>query len=223
MKRTSLVGAGLGLTAVLMYAVGTYRSDRQPSPFRADSPREETLTDTLRLDSVRTAMTCFAPLNRPTERVNKKPFGLHVSPSNSPVYPERFSGYHTGVDFEVFANETEEDVTVRAVCGGVVLARKYSGGYGGVLVTSGRIHDEPITVVYGHLRLSSISAQPGDSVHAGQFIGLLGDAYSDETDGERKHLHLSIHKGPELNIRGYVRSSSSLGEWLDPLTVINDR
>jgi murein DD-endopeptidase MepM/ murein hydrolase activator NlpD len=224
MKQTSLVGAGLGLTAVLILAVGTYRSSRQSPPSRSDSQADEIRQpiDTLRADSGRTAMVLTAPLPRAAERVNKKPFGLQVSPSSSPVYPERFSGYHTGADFEVFADETEKDVAVRAVCGGVVLARKYSGGYGGVLVTSGQIHDESITVVYGHLRLSSISAQPGDSVHAGQFIGLLGDGYSDETDGERKHLHLSIHKGPETNIRGYVRSPSSLKDWVNPLTVISN-
>src|SRR5438105_13240780 len=39
------------------------------------------------------------PLENAQTRVTKKFFGTKVSPGNSPVTPERFSGYHTGVDF----------------------------------------------------------------------------------------------------------------------------
>lgn len=45
------------------------------------------------------------PLMGPEERITKKPFGVFVTPQNSPVNPERFRGYHTGTDFEVFENE----------------------------------------------------------------------------------------------------------------------
>ena len=33
-------------------------------------------------------------------RITKKPFGIFITTQNSPVQPERFSGYHTGVDVE---------------------------------------------------------------------------------------------------------------------------
>jgi hypothetical protein len=36
-----------------------------------------------------------APLDRASGRVTKKPFGIFVTPQNSPVQPERFRGFHT--------------------------------------------------------------------------------------------------------------------------------
>ena len=36
------------------------------------------------------------PISNPLERIIKKPFGIKINPANSPVQPERFSGYHTG-------------------------------------------------------------------------------------------------------------------------------
>ncbi|MDP1845177.1 MAG: hypothetical protein Q8L09_00330 [Candidatus Moranbacteria bacterium] len=44
----------------------------------------------------------------------------------------------------------------------------------------------------------------------------MGKAYGAETDGERKHLHLGIHKGAGVNILGYVQSKAELSGWLDP-------
>lgn len=160
-----------------------------------------------------------APLDRASERVTKKPFGIFITPASSPVQPERFSGYHTGTDFEVFPNENDSDVVVRAICDGVVIEKRRAAGYGGVVVTSGVFGNQPVTVVYGHLSLAGVSWQKGDSVQAGDTIGLLGKAYSDETDGERKHLHVSIHRGTAINIRGYVNSRSDLDEWVDPAEI----
>ena len=38
------------------------------------------------------------PIGQTEERITKKPFGIKISPENSPISPERFSGYHTGID-----------------------------------------------------------------------------------------------------------------------------
>jgi hypothetical protein len=32
--------------------------------------------------------------------LQKKPFGIYITPENSPVQPENFTGYHTGIDVE---------------------------------------------------------------------------------------------------------------------------
>src|SRR3989344_6907506 len=40
------------------------------------------------------------PVDEFEERITKKPFGIFITPQNSPIKPERFSGYHTGVDVE---------------------------------------------------------------------------------------------------------------------------
>lgn len=156
------------------------------------------------------------PLDRPKERVTKKNFGMYITPRNSPVEPERFSGYHTGADFEIFPEELNADVTVRAVCSGKIKLKRYATGYGGVVVEQCFLDNQPITVIYGHLKLSSVLANVEDDIKIGDTLGILGAAYSTETDGERKHLHLGFHRGQNIDIKGYVPTSSALSQWLDP-------
>lgn len=156
------------------------------------------------------------PLERANERVTKKPFGIYITPANSPVSLERFSGYHTGTDFEIFPEELNADVPVKAVCSGKLFSKRSASGYGGVVVESCELPGQPITVVYGHLKLSGISKNVGDNLNAGETLGNLGAAYSAETNGERKHLHLSFHKGTAVNILGYVQNKTDLSNWIDP-------
>jgi murein DD-endopeptidase MepM/ murein hydrolase activator NlpD len=157
------------------------------------------------------------PIKDAKTRVTKKPFGLKVSPTNSPVKPEKFSGYHTGVDFETTAAEKNSAVPVYAFCDGSLLVKKWASGYGGVAVEKCRLNGQDVTVVYGHLKLSSISAKIGAKLMAGGQIAILGKGYSVETDGERKHLHLGVHKGTAINILGYVNNKAALKDWLDAL------
>jgi murein DD-endopeptidase MepM/ murein hydrolase activator NlpD len=147
--------------------------------------------------------------------VTKKPFGIKVSPGHSPVSPERFAGYHTGVDFEILAGEENSDVSVSAICDGQVLIARRVSGYGGVLVQRCTIDNQAVTVLYGHLKLTSISLKVSDTLKTGERIGILGKANSYDTDGERKHLHLGIHKGDKIVYLGYAQKESDLSAWLD--------
>ncbi len=52
------------------------------------------------------------PIANAKSRITKKTFGLFVSPQNSPVLPEKFTGYHTGVDFETFLGDENTDINV---------------------------------------------------------------------------------------------------------------
>ncbi len=156
-----------------------------------------------------------APIDQWQLRVTKKPFGIYVSPTNSPVTPERFIGYHTGVDFETFPDEQNTDVNVMAICDGKLLVKEYASGYGGVAVQQCRIDNQDVTVIYGHLKISSITAAKGQALATGEKLGILGKGYSAETDGERKHLHLGIHKGTAVDILGYVQTQAELSGWLD--------
>ena len=72
-----------------------------------------------------------------------------------------------------------------------------------------------IKILYGHLRLSSIKKSPGDYLSPGENLGSLGTGYSSETDHERKHLHLGISKGSNIDIRGYVQNENELINWID--------
>ena len=149
------------------------------------------------------------------ERVSVKPFGIYVSPGNSPVENERFSGYHVGVDFEILAGEENVDVPVRAICNGKVLVRSFVNGYGGVLLQTCVIEEKPVRVLYGHLSLSSIVKNVGDTLSQDEEFAVLGEGDSLETDYERKHLHLGIRKGEIVDYRGYVQSKEEISDWID--------
>lgn len=161
------------------------------------------------------------PMSEALERITKKPFALYVSPQDSPVQPERFSGYHTGADFETYAHEQDSAVSVYAICSGPVAFKRMAGGYGGVLIQLCRFKEQPVTVIYGHLNLSSIKFSLGEIINQGQEIGILGQAGSVDTDGERKHLHLGIHLGEKINLAGYTSSQEDLDQWLDFLSFLD--
>jgi len=156
------------------------------------------------------------PFKRVEERVTKKPFGIFIDPKTSPIQPEKFRGYHTGTDFETFPEEATSDVPVRAICSGSLEVKRSTSGYGGVVVQKCTFENQPVTVIYGHLRLASVQAAVGEDMAAGDIIGVLGTGQSQETDGERKHLHLGIHLGTAINILGYVAEKQTLKNWLDP-------
>jgi len=158
----------------------------------------------------------ISPLNDPEDRIRLKHFGDHITPETSPVSPERFRGYHTGVDFEVFPEELNSAVEIKAACIGKVLEKRWVSGYGGVVVMECEIDNEAVAVLYGHLNIASADAGIGDFLSAGTVIGSLGADNSQETDYERKHLHFSIHKGGPVNLKGYVPTEAELAAWLDP-------
>lgn len=158
-----------------------------------------------------------APIDRALERVTKKPFGIDVSPNNSPVSPEKFTGYHTGVDFETFPDEQDKEVVIYAICSGPLLTKRSASGYGGVVIQKCELENQVITVIYGHLQLASVSAKIEEKLFTKSKIGILGKGYSAETSGERKHLHLGIHKGLAVNILGYVQKKVELNNWIDAM------
>jgi hypothetical protein len=162
-----------------------------------------------------------APISNARARITKKPFGIYVTPKNSPVNPERFTGYHTGVDFETTPAEQNVDVPIYAVCAGKLFYTNWVKGYGGVAVESCTLNGQPVTVLYGHLNFASImSSVAGTPLAAGQKLAVLGKGYSTQTDGERKHLHLAVHRGATINFLGYVQSKSALSAWVDAATLI---
>ncbi len=167
------------------------------------------------------------PIAEFADRITKKPFGIHITPATSPVQPERFSGYHTGVDVE-YADPTSPsgsdgasptaDVPVFAVVDATVVQASAVSGYGGLLVLKGSIDGQSKFFLYGHVRTSSLPAV-GSSVKQGDQVGVLGSPGA-ETDGERKHLHFTVSTKEPLDIRGYVQSKSELTAWQNPLDLI---
>lgn len=218
---------GLAVVAVGAWYVGSVRQTREepmaPPPDVPAAPARSVTTAPDRAAVVppesAPLMEWQATLGRARGRVTKKPFSIFVDPKHSPVQPERFTGYHTGADFEILPGEENVDVTVRAACTGPVVEARQASGYGGVVVQSCRYDGAPVTVVYGHIRLSSVRAEAGAELAVGDPIGVLGTGYSAETDGERTHLHLGVHRGTDVNIRGYVATQMALADWLDPCSL----
>lgn len=160
------------------------------------------------------------PLSRAAERVTKKPFGIRISPTDSPVSPEKFTGIHTGTDFEAFPEEADQDVPVYTICAGPLLRTQQARGYGGMVVQACTLDGNAITVVYGHVKLESVQTSVHEQLAQGATLGILGKGYSTETDGERKHLHLGIHKGGSIVTNGYIANQTNLNNWLDVMQYI---
>lgn len=152
-------------------------------------------------------------------RITKKPFGIYITPQNSPVQPERFTGYHTGTDIEYQDIASKMfDVPVYAIANGVVVVAQSVSGYGGAEIIKINIDGQDRNVLYGHLRLSSLP-KVGTQVKKGEQIGLLGTGYSSETDGERKHLHFAILSNDRIDLKGYVQNKPELSSWIDPVSL----
>ncbi|GHI86276.1 M23 family metallopeptidase [Streptomyces xanthophaeus] len=109
------------------------------------------------------------------------------------------SGYHTGVDFIASSG-----TTVRAVGAGSVVSAGWSGSYGNEVVIR---HADGNYSQYAHL--SSLSVSAGQSVTAGQTIGLSGST----GNSTGPHLHFEIRTSPsygsDINPIAYLRSKGA--------------
>ncbi len=161
----------------------------------------------------------YLPLDEALKRVTKKPYGIKVSPQDSPISSERFNGIHTGADFEILPGEEEADITVYAICGGKILRAEQARGYGGLLLQECLLDDEPAVVAYGHLDIQSVKMKAGDYLYPGAGFAVLGRGGTKETDFERKHLHLGLHKGRAIVSSGYAATEEELKNWINPLTL----
>jgi murein DD-endopeptidase MepM/ murein hydrolase activator NlpD len=170
------------------------------------------LFDTIKLESASASLV--EPIKEFKARITKKSFGTYVTPQNSPVQPEKFNGYHTGVDVEY--NDVKDEVVIYSITSGTVIASQVVNGYGGVLVVRHTVGDKQVLTLYGHLDPASI-VKSGSTVITGQEIGQLGDGGTSETDGERKHLHFAMLKGDTVNFAGYVKNKEQLDSWYNPL------
>ncbi len=223
------------IVGIMVISAGYYRffhNSNEPSP--ANSIVQNTTDNTERFDNTSNTAsntssnstntettttkeeTLGTPTNEFTTRITKKYFGTYVTPENSPVKPERFTGLHTGVDVEF--TDTDQDVPVYAVADCKVVLSKIASGYGGVFAVQFDFKGKTYTALYGHIRPATLPAV-GTSFKKNQQIAVLGSGFTSETDKERHHLHFSIHSGTSLDIRGYVQKEAELSSWVDPLAL----
>ncbi len=197
--------------ALLIFIWPLFLADKNLSqPDLANEPIEN--------ESVEQEADLIAPVKEFESRITKKPFGIFITPETSPVQPERFRGYHTGVDVEY--DDVEEEVPVRAMADGLVEYSGWVSGYGGLVAIRHLVGNQRYLAIYGHLNPTSLVAQ-GQNVVKGEQIGILGRGNTSETDGERKHLHFALYLGGDLNLAGYVDFPDQLSAWLDPMVLFS--
>lgn len=163
-----------------------------------------------------------APLQHIERRVSVLTFGMHVTPdpNDNPIDPpERFAGYHAATDFEVGVDELDADVPVSAICAGETVYGGFADGYGGLVVQRCILKGQDVTVIYGHLTVDGLP-KAGTQLEPGQQFAVLAPARSHDSDGNRKHLHLGIHIGKNIDERGYVQTEEELSEFIDPMSLI---
>jgi murein DD-endopeptidase MepM/ murein hydrolase activator NlpD len=205
MRNFFLIVAGLTLLA---FAGLIFFNDRELEQVgEVPAPMENDIT----ASSLKKDVEVVLPVAEFFERISKKPFGIYITPENSPVQPERFTGYHVGVDVEY--EDIAESVPVYAVCDGEVVLAKWVAGYGGTMAIKCGLDSQSLFFIYGHLDQQSFAKSK--LVKTGDQIAILGEGETRQTDFERKHLHLAIKKD-KLDLRGYVDKEEELAEWLDP-------
>ncbi len=164
------------------------------------------------------------PLEKADQRQTLLKFGMYVTPepNRNPIYPpERFTGYHTGLDIEILPGEIETVVPVKTICEGKIIYTGTIEGYGGVVIQECILNNQPTSVLYGHVKPSSIKVSKSDEVIKPETtIAELGDTNSEETGNTRKHLHLGIHNGNHVEFLGYVNDEKDLQEFIDPLPLL---
>lgn len=166
------------------------------------------------------------PLEKSDERKKLLKFGMYVTPdpTQNPISPpERFTGYHTGLDIEILPGEKDTIVPVKTICEGKILFTGIIEGYGGVVIQECNINNQLASILYGHLKPSSITvAQNNETIKSGITMAELGDNRTEETGNTRKHLHLGIHKGNHIEFLGYVTDQQELVEFIDPMPLLQD-
>ncbi|WP_060179183.1 LysM peptidoglycan-binding domain-containing M23 family metallopeptidase [Streptomyces sp. IMTB 1903] len=145
--------------------------------------------------------TPAAPAEAPAAQPAASGFVAPVSGSVSTQYKVAgamwSSGYHTGVDFIA-----PMGTTVKAVGAGTVVSAGWSGSYGNEIVIR---HADGKYSQYAHL--SQLSVSSGQSVTAGQGIGLSGST----GNSTGPHLHFEI------------RTSPSYGSDMDPIAYLRSK
>jgi len=117
---------------------------------------------------------------------------------------------------------------VHAFCDGTVVFAGYNeplGDYGHVVVIEHSIRDQSLFALYGHLGSDQRAVQ-GQSVQAGDVIGVLGDI-SENGGWFSPHVHfqLALTKPETHDMPGVVKWSDreqALQEYIDPRYVLGD-
>ena len=117
------------------------------------------------------------------------------------VAPCRYcSSQHRGLDF-IPGNGSP----IFAVADGEVVESKFGGGYGQFVYLEHKLNGQTVTSVYAHMQRGSSPLQEGDTIGAGEFIGLVGNTGT----STGPHLHLEIRiEGEHVNPFTWLKANA---------------
>lgn len=127
--------------------------------------------------------------------------------------------YHMGVDV---GHDGGAGAPVYAIADGIVREAQVRTQFGLVVLVEHFPEDDSAYVsLYGHLDPSVVMVEPGQTVIAGDQVGVLGT--SENNGGWTPHLHFGIHKSAYTGdwvYYGHVQDIATAEDWYDPVTFI---
>ena len=94
------------------------------------------------------------------------------------------SSYHQGLDFV-----PGYGTPIQAIAGGTVTLSQQGGGFGNHVHIDHVINGQRVTSVYAHMVWDSSPLRVGDTIEAGDFVGLVGSSGMSTAP----HLHFELH------------------------------
>ena len=192
----------LFMLVVLTGGAGFFVISRVPSDLEAEPVVEEVVVEN----------SVALPIEGYAERRTFNAFGEYSQGS--------LQGYHVGDDIE-YTDTIGDSIPVFSIAEGVVARLGNVSGYGGVIMVTHRIDGKELNAIYGHIDASSTGLEVGERVEKGQFLAGLGAHESEQTDGERKHLHFALYDPMRFSntpINGYELQEERISLWINPQT-----
>lgn len=174
-ENPSLIFPGMKLTLGAKAAPAATTSEAPAKTAEKAAPKAETKTE------AQTAAEAPASQDNASGYVHPVP-GNHTTAYRASG-ANWSSGSHTGIDFPVSTG-----TSVKAITSGTVVTAGWGGAYGNQVVIK---HADGHYSQYGHM--SSLSVSAGQTVTAGQQVGLSGST----GNATGPHLHFEVRTGPE--------------------------
>lgn len=198
---------------LLLVGVGFFvRNNNSPSQVNTPSVKPSNETESS------SKPIYYYPMTEYEDRLTVRWYGKDVKAEEAKTLPcaDPFVGFHTADDLEATKDELNKSVPVFAIADGAIRQVDHVNGYGGLIVLEHSLNRKTVTAYYGHIDTGTTNLKEGDSVRAGEKIAELAAHCSADSSNERKHLHFGIHNDAEIDVRGYVSTTTDLADWLNP-------
>ena len=207
----SVVIAILTLTAIIVGMLSASNANKEQTPDDEAPPVvNETPEENEKEDQAQKEEEKNPEEEKPSSTLFSAPVSGSIMKSHSvetPVFSQTLGDYrvHTGIDIAA-----EIGAAVKAVAGGTVTAVRSDHFMGKTVEVT---HDGGIVSVYSNLSNDGIAVKVGDTVSAGDTLGVVGDTSLTELADE-SHLHFEILvSGASVNPLDYISDESKKNDF----------